>query len=85
MTRAQDIDCRLPTPESCATTPTGALTQQSHGAEYRPMQNMSHILIVDDDLEIRKLLGRYLTEQGYRVSIASDQRTMKEALQTKSA
>jgi two-component system, OmpR family, response regulator len=46
------------------------------------MQNMSHILIVDDDLEIRKLLGRYLTEQGYRVSIASDQRTMKEALQT---
>jgi len=46
------------------------------------MQNTSHILIVDDDLEIRKLLGRYLTEQGYRVSIASDQRTMKEALQT---
>jgi two-component system OmpR family response regulator len=44
------------------------------------MQNMSHILIVDDDLEIRKLLGRYLTEQGYRVSLASDQRTMKEAL-----
>src|SRR6218665_1846246 len=46
------------------------------------MQSMSHILIVDDDLEIRKLLGRYLTEQGYRVSIASDRRTMKEALQT---
>ncbi|SFL59238.1 two-component system, OmpR family, response regulator [Bradyrhizobium sp. NFR13] len=46
------------------------------------MQTMSHILIVDDDLAIRKLLGRYLTEQGYRVSIASDQRTMKEALQT---
>src|SRR5258708_2245855 len=46
----------------------------------RVMQNMSHILIVDDDLEIRKLLGRYLTEQGYRVSLASDQRTMKEAL-----
>lgn len=44
------------------------------------MQSISHILIVDDDLEIRKLLGRYLTEQGYRVSLASDQRTMKEAL-----
>jgi len=44
------------------------------------MQNMPHILIVDDDLEIRKLLGRYLTDQGYRVSLASDQRTMKEAL-----
>lgn len=45
------------------------------------MQDASHILIVDDDLEIRKLLGRYLTEQGYRVSLASDQRTMKEALE----
>jgi two-component system, OmpR family, response regulator len=44
------------------------------------MQHISHILIVDDDLEIRKLLGRYLTEQGYRVSLASDQRTMNEAL-----
>ena len=41
---------------------------------------MQHILIVDDDLEIRKLLGRYLTDQGYRVSLASDRRTMKEAL-----
>lgn len=45
------------------------------------MQTTSHILIVDDDLEIRKLLGRYLTEQGYRVSIASDRRTMNESLQ----
>ena len=44
------------------------------------MQKLPHILIVDDDLEIRKLLGRYLTDQGYRVSLASDQRTMKEAL-----
>jgi two-component system OmpR family response regulator len=44
------------------------------------MQKMPHILIVDDDLEIRKLLGRYLTDQGYRVTLASDQRTMKEAL-----
>ncbi|SNT53610.1 two-component system, OmpR family, response regulator [Tardiphaga sp. OK246] len=44
------------------------------------MQDTSHILIVDDDLETRKLLGRYLTEQGFHVSIASDQRTMREAL-----
>lgn len=44
------------------------------------MQKLPHILIVDDDLEIRKLLGRYLTDQGYRVSLASDQRTMQEAL-----
>jgi two-component system, OmpR family, response regulator len=44
------------------------------------MQNTPHILIVDDDLEIRKLLGRYLTDQGYRVSLASDRRTMTDAL-----
>ncbi|WP_283807651.1 response regulator [Bradyrhizobium sp. LTSPM299] len=44
------------------------------------MQGVSQILIVDDDLEIRRLLGRYLTEQGYRVHLASDQRTMKDAL-----
>jgi two-component system OmpR family response regulator len=44
------------------------------------MQDTPHILIVDDDQEIRKLLGRYLTDQGCRVSIASDHRTMKEAL-----
>src|ERR1700730_3052447 len=44
------------------------------------MQIIPHILIVDDDLAIRKLLGRYLTGQGYRVSLASDQRSMKEAL-----
>ena len=44
------------------------------------MQKPAHILIVDDDLETRKLLGRYLTDQGYRVSLASDQRTTKEAL-----
>ena len=44
------------------------------------MQNTPHILIVDDDLEIRKLLGRYLTDQGYRVSLASDRRSMEDAL-----
>jgi len=41
---------------------------------------MQHILIVDDDLEIRKLLGRYLTDQDYRVSLASDRRSMQDVL-----
>lgn len=44
------------------------------------MQNAPHILIVDDDLEIRKLLGRYLTGQEFRVTLASDRRSLKEAL-----
>ena len=29
------------------------------------MARNPHVLIVDDDLEIRKLLGRYLTEQDF--------------------
>ena len=39
-----------------------------------------HILIVDDDLQIRKLLGRYLAEQGFRVTLASDKRTLEASL-----
>ncbi|MCJ8142598.1 response regulator transcription factor [Ancylobacter sp. A5.8] len=36
------------------------------------MEASHHILVVDDDQEIRKLLGRYLQSQGYRVSLAED-------------
>jgi two-component system phosphate regulon response regulator OmpR len=32
----------------------------------------SHILVVDDDTRLRNLLRRYLTEQGFRVTTASD-------------
>jgi two-component system OmpR family response regulator len=48
------------------------------------MQHNSHILVVDDDLETRRLLARYLSEQGFQVSTAFDSRSMKEilALQT---
>src|SRR5258708_33749714 len=41
-----------------------------------------HILIVDDDLQIRKLLGRYLAEQGFRVTLASDKRSLGAALES---
>ena len=33
---------------------------------------VAHILVVDDDLEIRRLLARYLGEQGFRVSLAGN-------------
>ncbi len=39
-----------------------------------------HILLVDDDREIRTLLSRYLAGQGYRTSTAADGREMREAL-----
>lgn len=46
------------------------------------MQSAPHILIVDDDPEIRKLLGRYLDQQGLRVSLAADKRELEEKLIT---
>lgn len=33
-----------------------------------------HVLVVDDDMEIRRLLGRYLADQGFRASLAGDGR-----------
>ncbi|MFM7012623.1 MAG: DNA-binding response regulator, partial [Betaproteobacteria bacterium] len=33
---------------------------------------MDHILVVDDDRDIRDLLSEYLQKQGYRVSAAAD-------------
>ena len=39
-----------------------------------------HILIVDDDKEIRSLLSRFLTKHDYRVTTARDGRDMKKAL-----
>jgi two-component system, OmpR family, phosphate regulon response regulator OmpR len=32
----------------------------------------AHLLVVDDDTRIRALLNRYLTEQGFRITVASD-------------
>ncbi len=46
------------------------------------MQITPHILVVDDDLEIRKLLGRYLDQQGLRVTLAADRRELEEKLAT---
>lgn len=39
-----------------------------------------HLLVVDDDAEIRELLTRYLRENGYRVTGAADGRGMRTAL-----
>ena len=41
-----------------------------------------HVLVVDDDAEIRTLLGRYLVGQGFRVSLAADRRALDAELAT---
>jgi two-component system OmpR family response regulator len=40
----------------------------------------SHILVVDDDREIRTLLAAYLEKNGLRVSVASDGKEMRRVL-----
>ncbi|MBV9565111.1 MAG: response regulator [Bradyrhizobium sp.] len=40
-----------------------------------------HLLIVDDDKEIRTLLSQFMTQHGYRVSVADDGRAMMQALE----
>ncbi len=44
------------------------------------MQGAAHILIVDDHREIRELVSRALTKEGFRVSTAGDGRAMHRAL-----
>jgi len=44
------------------------------------MVKPDHILIVDDDAEIRGLLGEYLQKQGYRVSTAANGRELRAAM-----
>jgi two-component system OmpR family response regulator len=47
-----------------------------------PASASPHILVVDDDAEIRTLLGRYLAGQGFRVSLAADRRALEAELAT---
>lgn len=44
------------------------------------MEHVDHILIVDDDREIRELLSAYLKKNGLRASIAADGRQMRAFL-----
>ncbi len=46
------------------------------------MARSPHILIVDDDREIRTLLQHFLTEHGFRVTPAADGKGMMAALKT---
>ncbi len=43
-------------------------------------ERSEHLLVVDDDREIRDLVSRFLTRHGYRVTTARDGREMKQAL-----
>ena len=42
----------------------------------------AHVLVVDDDGQVSQLIGRFLRENGYRVTGARDGREMRESLAT---
>lgn len=44
------------------------------------MNTPAHILIIDDDVRIRELLLRYLTEQGFEVKAVANGREMAQAV-----
>src|SRR5262245_21948504 len=46
------------------------------------MATTPHVLVIDDDHELRKLLGRYLAGQGFRVSLAGTRREFEERMAT---
>jgi two-component system, OmpR family, response regulator len=46
------------------------------------MQRAPHLLVVDDDVEIRNLLSTLLTRRGYRVTAACDEVEMRRILAT---
>src|SRR5580658_2400679 len=48
------------------------------------LNDAAHILIVDDDPLIRKMLIRYFEQEGYRISGAADGVAMRAQLATKS-
>jgi two-component system OmpR family response regulator len=44
------------------------------------MQGSPHILMVDDHREIRDLISRALSKEGFRVSVAADGRAMQKVM-----
>ena len=47
---------------------------------YDAMDGSRHILVVDDDKELRGLLSRFLTGNGFRVSVAQDAAAMTQTM-----
>ncbi len=54
------------------------LTESTH--RIPAMSEQPHILVVDDDRDIRELVARYLSEHGLRVQVAADGREMHQML-----
>ncbi len=51
------------------------------GAGTRGDDVAAHVLVVDDDTRLRKLLRRFLTEQGFRITVAANAAEARAAMQ----
>ncbi len=49
------------------------------------MNQPPHVLVVDDDPEIRSLIKEYLQDEGFRISTAGDGAQMRRVLETEPA
>ncbi|MCB1428692.1 MAG: response regulator [Nitratireductor sp.] len=58
---------------------TGGKAEASHGPGLD--DNAAHLLLIDDDRRIRELLGRYLAEHGYRVTMAGEAASARRKLE----
>jgi len=47
---------------------------------YNPAMDEPHILVVDDDARLRELLRKYLSENGFRVTVAADAANARDKL-----
>ncbi len=59
-------------------------TKTDYRASPAPAASQAHILVVDDDAQIRQLAAKFLREHGYRVSMARDGREMRGILEATS-
>ena len=67
-------------PRSNVSTHIQATPITPGSAIFLAMPTAPHILIVDDHREIRDLVSRALTKEGFRVSVAPDGRAMRKVL-----
>jgi two-component system OmpR family response regulator len=56
--------------------------QHKQIVERHMTDQIEHLLVVDDDREIRRLLEEYLEQSGYRVTSVGDGKAMRKAIET---
>ena len=59
--------------------------EKNLGGIFHAMSDTAHILVVDDDLDIRDELDEYLTRHGYRVSTADSGAAMRRMIEREPA